>query len=317
MNAMMMLGYRYQWIVMIFLAVGLTLWNTTEVYSASAKSASPKTPASASPELARMGKVTLSVAEFQSLMNYSDKEVKRQLLANPELMKQKIGEFIIRKFVVATAKEEKLDKKAAIAFTLERATEGVLFDKYLDSVVKLPANFPEDSMVQKAYQENQSKFMDPPMVNIAQIFLKFDEKMDDKAKQELFKQAEQYASMIQSKKADMATLARKYSQHPLSADKGGDMGWMTPAQLMPEFRKVLEGMKAGEVKGPVKSAQGVHIFQLLASKDAAPTPFEKVRGSLVQVLKNKKSQELKDLYLMELIKKQTISITEENRMLLK
>ncbi|MBF0214106.1 MAG: peptidylprolyl isomerase [Magnetococcales bacterium] len=267
--------------------------------------------------LATMGSVNLTVTEFQNLMNYSDKEVKAQLLANPELMKQKISEAIVRKTVVAKAKEQKWDQKAEVAFLMERAKEGLLIDHFLKNAAKPAGKFPEESMVQQAYEENKARFMMPATIHLSQIFLKFDEKMDEKAKQDLGKIAEKYAAMILKKESDFATMAKKYSQHQPSAAQGGDMGWVPTAQLLPEFKKAVEGLKSGEVSGVVKSAQGYHILQFQGAKDAAPRPYEQVKPTLTQMLKSKKLQENKDAYLMDLVKKQPITLNESNRALLK
>ncbi|MBF0628246.1 MAG: peptidylprolyl isomerase [Magnetococcales bacterium] len=283
-----------------------------------AKKAAPEKPdAEKGQPLATMGDVTLTVAEFQKLLNNSDKEVRTQLLANPELMNQKIGEAVVRKYVLARAKEEKWDQKKEVAFAMERAREGVLVEHFLNGMAKSPGQYPDDSLVRQAYEENKTQIMLPPSVHVAQIFLKFEEKMDEKGRQDLTRIAEKYFAMIQKGESDFASMARKYSDHNVSATQGGDMGWVPASQLLPEFRKALEGLKDGELAGPVQTAQGLHIIQLLGSRDATPRPYDQVKGTLAQMLKGKKLQENKDNYLIDLVKKDPISLNEANRTLLK
>ncbi|GAB0058267.1 Chaperone SurA [Candidatus Magnetaquicoccaceae bacterium FCR-1] len=267
--------------------------------------------------LASMGGVNLTVGEFQALMNNSDKEVKKHLLENPELMKQKIGEAMLRKYFLAKAREQKVDQKGDVAFMMERAREGVLVENFLNISAKVPAKYPEESLVRQAYDENKSRFMLPQTVNVAQIFLKYEPNMDDKAKQDLFKLAERYMTMVQKKESEFASLAQKFSQHPASASQGGDMGWVPLNQLLPEFQKAISGLKNGEVAGPIKTPQGVHVVQLRGTKEPTPRPYDEVKPALTKMLKDKKLQENKDAYVSELLGKTQISLNEQSRALLK
>ncbi|MBF0342111.1 MAG: peptidylprolyl isomerase, partial [Magnetococcales bacterium] len=276
-----------------------------------------KAPVDSSSILATMGGVNLSLNEFQNLLNYSDREVKAQLLANPEILNQKIAEAMLRRYVIAKAREQKLEQKGEVAFQMDRAKESVLVEHYLKNASKITGKFPEEADLQKAYEENKSRFMMPAAVHIAQIFFKFEPNMDEKARGEVVKQAERYVTMLQRKEADFPSLASKYSQHPQSAAQGGDMGWVPTAQLLPEFKKALEGVKNNDVSNPVKSAQGVHIIQNLGSREASARPYDQVKAMLAQMLKEKKMQENKDAYIQELVKKQPISLNESSRVLLK
>lgn len=70
-----------------------------------------------------------------------------------------------------------------------------------------------------------------------------------------------------SPKTDFAELARRLSQAP-SARDGGDIGWISLAELPPEFGKVLGALSPGQVSAPVKTADGYHLLQLVESRDA-------------------------------------------------
>jgi peptidyl-prolyl cis-trans isomerase SurA len=61
---------------------------------------------------------------------------------------------------------------------------------------------------------------------------------------------------------DFAQLARLYSEDG-SASRGGDLGWVNPGDLVPEFEKAMDALKPGEVSEPVKSPFGWHLIQVL------------------------------------------------------
>jgi peptidyl-prolyl cis-trans isomerase SurA len=62
---------------------------------------------------------------------------------------------------------------------------------------------------------------------------------------------------------NFAALARSQSEDTLSATKGGDLGWISPARLPPEFQPELSKLKVGEFSRPFKTPYGWHIVQLV------------------------------------------------------
>ena len=62
--------------------------------------------------------------------------------------------------------------------------------------------------------------------------------------------------------ANFAELARLYSEDG-SASKGGDLGWLSPGETVPEFERAMDGLKPGETSVPVKSPFGWHLIQVL------------------------------------------------------
>ena len=62
---------------------------------------------------------------------------------------------------------------------------------------------------------------------------------------------------------DFAALARAHSEDPGSAGNGGDLGWLSPGQTVPEFEKAVAALKPGELSAPVRTSYGVHLIQVL------------------------------------------------------
>lgn len=60
---------------------------------------------------------------------------------------------------------------------------------------------------------------------------------------------------------DFAELARLYSQDG-SAAKGGDLGWLSPGDTVPEFEKAMDALKEGELSPVVQSPFGMHLIQV-------------------------------------------------------
>jgi peptidyl-prolyl cis-trans isomerase SurA len=74
---------------------------------------------------------------------------------------------------------------------------------------------------------------------------------------------------------DFAQVAKEYSEGP-AAGRGGDLGLVPKSQLAAEFIETLEELRPGESSQPLRSAQGVHIFQLTERVDAREVLKERV-----------------------------------------
>jgi peptidyl-prolyl cis-trans isomerase SurA len=66
---------------------------------------------------------------------------------------------------------------------------------------------------------------------------------------------------------DFAATARVRSEDIGSAVNGGDLGWVNPGQTVPEFEKVMNALKPGEISEPVRSSFGVHLIQVLERRE--------------------------------------------------
>jgi len=62
--------------------------------------------------------------------------------------------------------------------------------------------------------------------------------------------------------ADFAELARLQSEDA-SASRGGDLGWLSPGDTVPEFEKAMDALKPGHVSDPVRSPFGWHLIEVL------------------------------------------------------
>ncbi len=62
---------------------------------------------------------------------------------------------------------------------------------------------------------------------------------------------------------DFAALARAHSEDTASAANGGDLGWVNPGMMVPEFEKAMNALKPNQLSQPVRSSFGLHLIQVL------------------------------------------------------
>jgi peptidyl-prolyl cis-trans isomerase SurA len=69
------------------------------------------------------------------------------------------------------------------------------------------------------------------------------------------------------KGADFADQAKLYSEDG-SAPQGGDLGWLSPGDTVPEFEGAMDALKVGQISGLVQSGFGWHLIQVLERRNA-------------------------------------------------
>ncbi|SFU03099.1 periplasmic chaperone for outer membrane proteins SurA [Algoriphagus locisalis] len=100
---------------------------------------------------------------------------------------------------------------------------------------------------------------------VGQIVIK--PEVNPETKQALYEQMVQFKKDIAEGKADFADLARRYSEDPGSAANGGNLGFSSRGQMVPEYEGAALSLRQGEISDPVESDYGFHIIQLLEKKD--------------------------------------------------
>lgn len=86
-------------------------------------------------------------------------------------------------------------------------------------------------------------------------------------------------------------LAKQFSLDG-SKDYGGDLGYFTQPEMVPEFSKAAFALKVGETSQPVKTDFGWHIIRLEDRKQGAAQPYDQVKSAIRNVLLRKKVSEV-------------------------
>lgn len=148
-------------------------------------------------------------------------------------------------------------------------------DQYL-AQVKLAAD-----AVQKYYDANKSQFETAEQVKAEYVILDVgamlplvtvdDAELDKRFKEEVGSKVEALAQARRKAEAVLAEarqglqfgeLAKKYSDDPGSAQKGGDLEFFGRGAMVKPFEEAVFAMKEGEIRGPVESDFGFHIIKL-------------------------------------------------------
>ena len=95
------------------------------------------------------------------------------------------------------------------------------------------------------------------------------------------------------KGASFAEEARLHSEDG-SASQGGDLGWLSPGETVPEFEKPMNTLKVGQVSGLVQSGFGWHLIQVLARRNTDVTEEQKRQRARMAIRAIKSEEEFQD-----------------------
>lgn len=112
-------------------------------------------------------------------------------------------------------------------------------------------------------------------------------------------------------KVDFAALARAHSEDA-SATKGGDLGWLSPGDTVPEFERAMDALKPGEISAPVQTPFGWHLIQVLERRNEDMSK-ERQRLAARQTLRARKSDEAYQEWVRQLRDRAYIELRSDER----
>src|SRR3954467_13889515 len=182
----------------------------------------------------------------------------------PATKKENVLSFLIDMKIVSKEAEDKKvadrdDFKTRLAFARNR----LLMDNLLATEGKAATT---DENMKKVYEDAAKQISGEQEVHARHILVE----TEDQAKK----------SEDQLKKgADFAELAKKESKDPGASD-GGDLGFFTKDQMVPEFSAVAFALEPGKISDPVKTQFGWHIIKVEEKRTRKAPDFEQVKPQI-------------------------------------
>jgi peptidyl-prolyl cis-trans isomerase C len=94
------------------------------------------------------------------------------------------------------------------------------------------------------------------------------------------------------KGGDFAAIAKEKSKDPGSKDTGGDLGFFSKDQMVPEFAEAAFKLEKGQLSDPVKSQFGWHVIRVDDKRSKQPPAFEQVKDQIENFVQRKAQAEL-------------------------
>jgi len=144
----------------------------------------------------------------------------------------------------------------------------------------------------KFYEQNQRQFAVPETREASHILITADKGASAEDKKKARALAEQIAEELKKSPGKFAELAKKHSQDPGSAAKGGELGAFPRGSMVKPFDDAVFGMKPGEISAPVETEYGYHVIQVTGVRAGQARSFESVRAEIEKELKRNSAARL-------------------------
>ena len=204
-----------------------------------------------------------------------------------------LDELVVDILLYNEAIAQKLENDPDVKEVMKEAKKKILIARLLKDEVEDKVKVSEEE-IENYYNANKEDFTMPEVLRASHILVKTE------------KEAKDILSEL-SKNGNFEDLARSHSVDPTSKI-GGDIGYFTRNQLVPEIEEVCYDMKVGEISGVVKTRFGYHVIMLTERKEPRIKELPEVHDAIEQILARLKKRTVFNEYVTDLKEESQITI---------
>jgi parvulin-like peptidyl-prolyl isomerase len=222
----------------------------------------------ANEELVRSKLGVWEVTTFQEKARFTS-EKQQEWIRSEAALKEFITGLVARDSILAQAKKAGLHRQPQYKEKIAEKFDIYLLERMEESL-RRETQIPEDSL-RNYHHKYAGRFAEPGEVNLREIVLR------DKAR------AEQAAAQLKNG-ASFAALAKKYSVRRESAARGGELGYLKPADFG-RWADLAFSLKVGEQVGPVQMDSMYVLLECIGKRPSRARSFEEARAEVEQTLR--------------------------------
>jgi peptidyl-prolyl cis-trans isomerase C len=240
-----------------------------------------QTPAS-DPVVARVNGAEI----HQSDLNLAEEEVGHEAPMNDEARKRDyLLDYVTDLMLVAQAAEAKKipdspDFKQRLAYIRNKMLVGTVLRQEAKAVVTEPT-------LHKIYEEEiATNAPGDPEIRARHILFRVADPKDEAGSKAAEDKVKAVIERLK-KGEDFAKLASALTEDPSGKQDGGDLGYFSKDEMVPEFSDAAFGLEKGQISGPIKTQFGWHVLKVEDKRMREPPPFEKVRAEIEEIAMRK------------------------------
>lgn len=229
--------------------------------------------------LIQVGELSITRQMLMDEINSNPEKRKDFLLSNPKQLNEYIDIFYREKLLEQLALQQKVDQTTEFQSLLKAVKRRLLVNQFVENKKKsIPV--PDLSKSSKEfYRVNKSKFKIGEQIEARHILLK--SSTDDKNKEAVRQRITEILQKIKKDPTQFEVLAKKHSEDPSSAKKGGRLGKFSKGRMVAEFdREAFNLSEPGQVTDVFSTKFGFHIIQLIKKHPAKTASFDQVKDQI-------------------------------------
>ncbi|KQY97404.1 hypothetical protein ASD45_22290 [Pseudolabrys sp. Root1462] len=184
--------------------------------------------------------------------------------------------------ITKAAEDKKVSNDETFKRKLEFARKKLLMEALLAQVAKEAST---DAAMHKVFDDAVAKLPAEEEVKASHILIRVPAG-DDKASAAAEDKIKAVIARL-NKGEDFAKVADEVTEDPSGKGKGGDLGYFTKDQMVPEFANVAFALDKGKISGPVKTQFGWHVIKVTDKREKPKPSFEDVKPQVEQFVARK------------------------------
>lgn len=207
-----------------------------------------------------------------------------------------VEEMVMEKLLLQEARRRGVDRDKEVERLFEEAKRQILIGRLIEVLRQSQKVEVTETQVSQFYKTNHALFKEPESVRASHILVNSEEE----AKKVLgrLKNGEPFAKVAQEVSVDP------------TKSRGGDVGYFSKGQLIPEFEKTCENLKVGQTSDPVKTALGFHVILLTDRRPDRERSLEETKEQIRRQLTAQGQQRQVEAVVQELRSKAQVTIRE-------
>ncbi len=207
---------------------------------------------------------------------------------SPEAKQDYLVQFVADMILVSKAAEDKkFADSAEFKRKLDFARKKLLMEGLLQSVGKEALT---DDAMHKVYDEAVKQIGEEKEVHARHILLRVPAG-DEKASKEVEDKIKAVVARLK-KGEDFAKVAAEVTEDPSGKANGGDLGFFSKDQMVPEFSEAAFKLEKGQISDPVKTQFGWHVIKVEDKRVKQAPKFEEVKPQIENFVARKAQAEL-------------------------
>lgn len=207
-----------------------------------------------------------------------------------------LDQMVVESVLLQEANRRGVARDAEVRKMLRETERQILIGRLLEVLRKERETPVTESQVAEFYEANRENFKQLDSYRVNHI-LTADAETAKKALERV-KGGEPFAKVAEELSVDPSKL------------RGGDIGFFSKGQVIPEFEEAAMKLKPGEISGVVQTSLGYHIILLTEQKPAHQRPIEEVKDQIRQGLQGQRGQQTVQSVIQELRSKARIKVKE-------
>lgn len=253
--------------------------------------------------LARAGDVAFTLDDLRDAVLALDDSRRASLAADDGLLEQVVRTSLTQRLLLYEARAQGWQDQPRVLALAERARLGAITESWLEHRCAPPADYPSEAEIAEAFAREREALRVPPSWRLAQIFI-----ADSDAAE---KQVSSLQERLQASPADFGAMAEEHSQEPVSASRGGEIGWVTDVQIEPELRETVSRLKLNEISPPIRLKDGWHLLKLLDARAAHVPTLQQARLQIRKQLRQEKLRANAQAHLAALLRDHPPSLDKD------